>query len=187
MWLSEVTWQTKDFISPLALDQWPPNILGADLTRGTSTYKFAWGHVTKKNITSRLSQCLWSQLIREVSYCEELPRITLNEEVSEVTYQIKYIVSPLSQDLLPLNLTGCWLTGEVSAWERLSRHCLLVGFGYNAKSLAVTALFFLLLVSVFGWIDKNCLRIFVLFLLSTYVTNFGFVIIICHVFSSDVF
>ena len=71
---------------------WHQTRQGADLAWESSTLKFTWtfDHVSHMNF--------WS--------CDQL----------EVTCQIGKIISPLSplsQDLWPLNLTGCWFRREV--------------------------------------------------------------------------
>ena len=45
-----------------------------------------------------------------------------------VEWQIDKIISPLSQDLRPLNLTGCWLQGGCSECKRLSHYWILYIF-----------------------------------------------------------
>ena len=58
----------------------------------------------------------------------------------------------------------------------LSCDQLLVEFACKTKSFAIAILviffhLFFLLVAVFGWTGKNCLQIFLQFLLQAFVTN----------------
>ena len=77
-WSYEVTWQIKYALSPLALDQWIPNMTGEQLT----VSGFTWSHEVKwqrKIIKSTISQCLWSP---NLSNCKRLMR---NFTVSSIT------------------------------------------------------------------------------------------------------
>ena len=92
------------------------------------TYFIRYGHPTFKSYdySNKLSFQV-TKIDKVVTYQEVLSLLN-SHDIKLVTGQINKIISPLSQDLWPLNLAGCWLQREGLECKRVSRHRLLVYF-----------------------------------------------------------
>ena len=103
-----VTWHIKYFISPLALDQWSPNVARWWLTVKGFHPKihiilYTCFHERSRDKLTYLHYAvlLVTRLIRVVTYRKEFPPINLHDPSTqwgghlwEVTWQIKYISRP---------------------------------------------------------------------------------------------
>ena len=137
----EFKWHIKYFISPLSLDQWPPNMAKWWLSVGSV---FTRGHVTNYRHIPSITVLMVTRIIGVVTYLKEFsPRNSHNLSMRwscKIPSQIKSIISPpetthvhqtrqgvdyvnsitFRDSLWPVNGAGCLVMGGGSARWRLS-------------------------------------------------------------------
>ena len=115
----KIMWHTKTITS--TLPQWCPGPL----------YLVEWW-LTMKGFHPLSDITLWSGGLERSRdklkplhfHCHNVYR----RQEREVTWQFEKLLFPLSHELWPLNLSGCWYQGRASACKHLYRHWLLAWF-----------------------------------------------------------
>ena len=132
-WSCKIMWYIKNIESPLSKYLWSGWWNNAIAPNHKVTWPFnhvvLGGYLTNYlRYISTYRRSTDTKLGEEVTYCERFSILKSHDLLItwqlEVTLQIEKIVSPLSQDLWPLNLTECWLQGGSGERKRLSPHQL---------------------------------------------------------------